>query len=111
MSNARARAARADVRLPAPALPRPSTETAAATQAEVEALLARPLLELVFAAAAVHREHHDPARVQCSQLLSIKTGGCPEDCGYCSQSAHHATPIAREPLLALDDVLASARAA
>lgn len=74
-------------------------------------LFERPLLELVFEAARVHREHHDPARVQCSQLLSIKTGGCPEDCGYCSQSAHHETPVAREPLMAVDDVLAAARAA
>src|SRR5262245_11394799 len=79
--------------------------------AEVEALLARPLLELVLEAALVHRRHHDPALVQCSQLLSIKTGGCPEDCGYCSQSAHRRTPVEREPLLGLDTVLASARAA
>jgi biotin synthase len=78
---------------------------------EVEALLERPLLELVFEAAAVHRRHHDPRHVQCSQLLSIKTGGCPEDCGYCSQSAHHATSVAREPLLPLETVLANARAA
>jgi len=81
------------------------------SRTEVEALLARPLLELVLEAALVHRRHHDPAKVQCSQLLSIKTGGCPEDCGYCSQSAHHKTPVAREPLLALDEVLAAARAA
>ena len=81
------------------------------SRAEVEALLARPLLELVLEAALVHRRHHDPARVQCSQLLSIKTGGCPEDCGYCSQSAHHSTGVKREPLLALDDVLEAARAA
>ena len=79
--------------------------------AAVEALLARPLLELVLEAALVHRRHHDPARVQCSQLLSIKTGGCPEDCGYCSQSAHHKTPVAREPLLALETVVENARAA
>jgi len=78
---------------------------------EVEALLERPLLELVFEAASVHRRHHDPRAVQCSQLLSIKTGGCPEDCGYCSQSAHHSTGVAREPLLPLANVLASARAA
>jgi biotin synthase len=74
-------------------------------------LLERPLLELVFEAAAVHREHHDPRRVQCAQLLSIKTGGCPEDCSYCSQSAHHATPVKRTPLLDVDDVLAEARRA
>ena len=70
----------------------PSTE-GSVSLAVVEQLLEMPLLDLVFAAAAVHREHHDPARVQCSQLLSIKTGGCPEDCGYCSQSAHHKTPV------------------
>src|SRR6185436_13379799 len=81
------------------------------TLERVEALLARPLLELVLDAALVHRRHHDPARVQCSQLLSIKTGGCPEDCGYCSQSAHHSTSVAREPLLPLATVLENARAA
>lgn len=77
----------------------------------VEQLLEMPLLDLVFAAAAVHREHHDPARMQCSQLLSIKTGGCPEDCGYCSQSAHHKTPVEREPLLDVETVLKEAQAA
>lgn len=88
----------------------PSSE-ASVSLAAVEQLLEMPLLDLVFAAAAVHREHHDPARVQCSQLLSIKTGGCPEDCGYCSQSAHHQTPVEREPLLDTESVLAEARAA
>ncbi len=78
---------------------------------EVEQLLDRPLLELVFQAAGVHREHHDPGRVQCSQLLSIKTGGCPEDCGYCSQSAHFETATAREPLMEVAPVLEAARAA
>ena len=77
----------------------------------VLALLERPLLDLVFEAAAVHREHHDPRRVQCSQLLSIKTGGCPEDCGYCSQSAHHKTQLVREKLLAVDEVVREAEAA
>ena len=77
----------------------------------VEQLLEMPLLDLVFAAAAVHREHHDPARMQCSQLLSIKTGGCPEDCGYCSQSAHHKTPVEREPLVDFETVLKEAQAA
>jgi biotin synthase len=78
----------------------------------VLALLERPLLELVFDAASVHRRHHDPRRVQRSQLLSIKTGGCPEDCGYCSQSAHHKnTPVVREALLRTDDVLATAKRA
>jgi biotin synthase len=77
----------------------------------VLALLERPLLELVYEAAGVHRAHHDPARIQCSELLSIKTGGCPEDCGYCSQSAHHRTPVERRPLLEVDEVARAAAAA
>jgi len=88
-----------------------STSATAVSLAAVEELLQRPLLELVFEAATVHRQHHDPSRLQCSQLLSIKTGGCPEDCGYCSQSAHHQTPVEREPLMDVDAVLAQARAA
>lgn len=79
--------------------------------AEVETLMAKPLLDLVFEAAQVHRAHNDARRVQCSQLLSIKTGGCPEDCGYCSQSAHHATSLDRAPLMDVPSVLESARAA
>lgn len=78
---------------------------------QVRALHARPLLELVFEAASLHRQHHDPAAVQCSQLLSVKTGGCPEDCGYCSQSAHHATAVEREPLMPVAQVLEAAQRA
>jgi biotin synthase len=89
--------------------------TPAGTAVSVEdalALLRRPLLDLVFEAAGVHREHHDPRGVQCSQLLSIKTGGCPEDCSYCSQSAHHgSTPVEREPLQAPAEVIEQARKA
>ena len=81
------------------------------TLTEVERLLQRPLLELVFQAAQVHREHHDPERIQCSRLLSIKTGGCPEDCSYCSQSSRYKTDLARESLLDLDYVLDKAREA
>jgi biotin synthase len=77
----------------------------------IESLLERPLLDLVFDAAAVHRRHHEAGRVQCSQLLSIKTGGCSEDCGYCSQSARFKTDVEREPLMEVDAVLAAARAA
>ena len=55
--------------------------------AEVRALMALPLPELMFRAQAMHRAHHDPCAVQISTLLSIKTGGCPEDCAYCPQSA------------------------
>lgn len=78
---------------------------------EVEALLSRPLLELVFEAASVHRRHHDAGALQCSQLLSVKTGGCPEDCGYCSQSAHWKTDVGRERLLSVEQVLAEASGA
>jgi biotin synthase len=78
---------------------------------EVHALLQRPLLDLVFEAASVHRQHHDPRRVQCSQLLSVKTGGCPEDCGYCSQSAHSKTATEREALLSVDATVSAACAA
>ncbi len=79
--------------------------------AEVEALLARPLSDLVFEAATVHRAHHAPDAIQCSELFSIKTGGCPEDCGYCSQSAHFKTPVERRPLASLEEVLGAARGA
>ena len=79
--------------------------------AEVEALFDLPLLELVFRAQQVHRGHFDPQEVQRSTLLSIKTGGCSEDCGYCSQSARHDSGLARQRLLAVDEVLANARAA
>jgi biotin synthase len=78
---------------------------------DVERLLERPLLDLVFEAAAAHRGHHEPDRMQCSQLLSIKTGGCPEDCGYCSQSARWRTGVEREPLLEVEAVVAAARSA
>jgi len=78
---------------------------------EVEALLALPLLDLVFEAATVHREHHDPRRIQCSQLLSVKTGGCSEDCGYCSQSAHSETKTEREALLSVEATVEAAKQA
>jgi biotin synthase len=78
---------------------------------EVAALFALPFTELVFRAAAVHRENFDPAEVQISTLLSIKTGGCPEDCAYCPQSAKYDTGVEAEKLMSLDAVLAEARAA
>jgi biotin synthase len=70
-----------------------------------------PFNDLVFRAAAVHREHFDPNRVQLATLLSIKTGGCPEDCAYCPQAARYATGVANEALLALDAVVEAATAA
>ena len=74
-------------------------------------IFARPLLELVFEAQTVHRTHHSPNVVQCATLLSVKTGGCPEDCGYCAQSAWHKSAVQREPLLAVDRVVDEARKA
>lgn len=78
---------------------------------EIRALHDLPLPELVFRAQAAHRAFHDPTRVQLCTLLSIKTGGCPEDCGYCPQSAHHDTGLERQRLLDLPAVLEAARAA
>ena len=70
-----------------------------------------PFNDLLYRAQQTHRLHFDANAVQRSTLLSIKTGGCSEDCGYCSQSAHHQTGLAREALLALDEVIGAARAA
>jgi biotin synthase len=70
-----------------------------------------PFNDLLFRAHSVHRQHFDPNRVQLSKLLNIKTGGCPEDCGYCSQSAHHSTGLAASKLLDLEKVVAEARKA
>jgi biotin synthase len=81
------------------------------TRAELAALFALPFPELIYRAQSVHRAHFDPAEVQISTLLSIKTGGCPEDCAYCPQSAHYATGVKAEKLMQLDAVLAEARAA
>ena len=78
---------------------------------EVATLIALPFPELLFRAQAAHRASFDPSAVQISTLLSIKTGGCPEDCGYCSQSAHHASGLKASKLMAVEAVLAEARAA
>ncbi len=78
---------------------------------EAQALFDLPLTELLFRAASVHREHFDPAEVQVSTLLSIKTGGCPEDCGYCPQAARYHTGVKAEKLMSLGAVLAQAQAA
>jgi biotin synthase len=81
------------------------------TREEVRALFALPFPELMFRAQSVHRAHFDPTEVQISTLLSIKTGGCPEDCAYCPQSAAYDTGVRAEKLMSLDAVLAEARAA
>ena len=81
------------------------------TRDQVRALLALPFPELVFRAAQVHRDNFDPSEVQISTLLSVKTGGCPEDCAYCPQSAKFDTGVKAEKLMDIDVVLAEARAA
>ena len=81
------------------------------TREETLALFALPFPELLHRASLVHRERFDPTEVQVSTLLSIKTGGCPEDCAYCPQSARYSTGLKAEKLMALDDVIAKAAAA
>jgi biotin synthase len=78
---------------------------------EVEAIYRMALPELVFRAQSVHREFHEPDRVQTCQLISIKTGGCPEDCAYCPQSAHYDAPVERQGLLDPQQVIGVAREA
>ena len=81
------------------------------TWQEIGALFDLPFPELMFRAQKVHRQHFDPTAVQISTLLSIKTGGCPEDCAYCPQSARYDTGLHADKLMALDAVIAEARAA
>jgi biotin synthase len=81
------------------------------SEAEIAAIHDLPLTELVFRAQVAHRRHHDPTRVQLCTLLSIKTGGCPEDCAYCPQSAHYETGVERQGLVPLGEVLEKARQA
>jgi biotin synthase len=81
------------------------------TREETLALFDLPFPELLHRASLVHRERFDPTEVQVSTLLSIKTGGCPEDCAYCPQSARYSTGLKAEKLMALDDVIAKAAAA
>jgi biotin synthase len=80
-------------------------------KAEIEALFELPFNDLLFRAQQVHRAHFDPNEVQISTLLSIKTGGCPEDCGYCPQSVHHEAPVQAEKLMDVDAVVDAAREA
>jgi biotin synthase len=81
------------------------------TLAEVRAIHDLPLSDLVHRAQTVHREHHAATEVQLCSLLSIKTGGCPEDCGYCPQSAHYKTNVEKEALMDVNEVLSVARTA
>jgi biotin synthase len=78
---------------------------------EILALLHLPFPELIYTAQSIHRRHFDPGKVELAQLLSIKTGGCPEDCGYCAQSAHFETGLAATKLMATQEIVAEARRA
>lgn len=79
--------------------------------AEITALYELPFSGLLYSAHTVHRAHHNPRAVQLSSLLSIKTGGCPEDCAYCPQSSRYATEVENQPLMPLQEVIAAARQA
>jgi biotin synthase len=81
------------------------------TAGEIEAIYSLPLPELIFQAQLAHREYHRTDEVQGCVLLSIKTGGCPEDCAYCPQSAHYDTAVEATPLMSVDDVVQAAAAA
>ena len=77
------------------------------TRTEIRAIFNLPLPELIFQAQTIHREFHRPEEVQLCRLLSIKTGACPEDCAYCSQSAHYKTGVNRQKLMESREVLES----
>ncbi|MGE0409414.1 MAG: biotin synthase BioB [Amphiplicatus sp.] len=89
----------------------PSPESRCWTRRDVEGLFALPFADLIFKAQTVHRRRFEASEVQASRLLSIKTGGCAENCGYCSQSAHFKTGLAASKLMSTDEVLAEARRA
>ena len=81
------------------------------TRAEIADIYNSPVLDLVYRAATVHRQHHDPQEVQVCTLLSVKTGGCPEDCAYCPQAARYHTAVTVHKLLEVDEVLMAAQRA
>jgi biotin synthase len=91
--------------------PKPAATAPQWQPGAVEALFELPFNELLFRAQTVHREHFDPAQVQLSTLLSIKTGGCPENCAYCPQSAHFDTGVAATPLMGVEAVREAAQRA
>lgn len=81
------------------------------TMDEVTAIYEQPFNDLLHKAHLIHREHHQENTLQLAKLLSIKTGACPEDCGYCAQSGHHKTHVEKEKLMTIDEVLEKAREA
>jgi len=80
-------------------------------QSDIKSVYIKPLLDLIEQAHQIHKKHFDTKKLQASRLLSIKTGGCPEDCSYCSQSSHYQTPLKKEKLLDLKTVLKKAQQA
>src|SRR6201991_178264 len=78
---------------------------------EIDAVYTSPLMDLLLRAQTLHREWHPPNQVQGCVLLNIKSGGCPEDCAYCPQSAHYKTGVERQELMDVDEALSAARAA
>ncbi len=92
-------------------MPLSQTPAERITRAQIAALFDRPLMDLLYEAQTVHRRQHERNAVQWSTLLSVKTGGCPEDCGYCAQAARFSTGLEREPLMSLEQVVANARRA
>src|SRR5579863_1316592 len=81
------------------------------TLQEIESIYTAPLPDLIFRAQAAHREHHRADEVQGCMLLSIKTGGCPEDCAYCPQSARYKTGVERRELMSVEETIAAAESA
>ena len=94
-----------------PTHPRPTLIRYDWTDEEIRLIHDLSLPDLIYRAQQVHREYHDPRKVQLCTLLSIKTGGCPEDCAYCPQSAHYTTEVVPDKLLEIEQVLETARAA
>jgi len=80
-------------------------------EAEILAIYHTPMLELIYQAATVHRQFHDPKQIQVCKLISIKTGGCPEDCSYCAQSSHYKTEVKPQALLERETVISIAQRA
>ncbi|RYZ25906.1 MAG: biotin synthase, partial [Sphingobacteriales bacterium] len=81
------------------------------TRDEIADIYNSPVLDLIYRAATVHRQHHDPQEVQVCTLLSVKTGGCPEDCAYCPQAARYHTSVKVHKLMEVDEVLTAAHRA
>jgi biotin synthase len=92
-------------------VPSAALESCPCTRKAIRDTYHLPLPELLFRAQSIHRAHHDPSAVQVCRLLSIKTGGCPEDCAYCPQSGHYKTSVERQSLMDMKQVLDAARKA